>query len=105
MESKIKIAFITYEYPPDNLKGGISTYTYEIANLLSSNAFEVHVFAASKYRNQSETINNVKIHWILCDNPIDFKILVDIQKQSDSELKFFYNKLDADRFLFSFFND
>jgi GNAT superfamily N-acetyltransferase len=30
---------------------------------------------------------------------IDFKILVDIQKQSDSELKFFYNKLDADRFI------
>jgi GNAT superfamily N-acetyltransferase len=30
---------------------------------------------------------------------VDFKISIDIQKQSDSELKFFYNKLDADRFI------
>ncbi len=30
---------------------------------------------------------------------VDFKISIDIMKQSDSEIKFFYNKLDADRFI------
>ncbi len=94
MESKIKIAFISYEYPPDNGKGGIATYTYEIANLLISSVFEVHVFAASKYRNQSETINNVKIHWILCDNPIDFKILV-LKKFREIKKKVNFNFIES----------
>jgi glycogen(starch) synthase len=76
MENKLKIAFISYEYPPDNGKGGIATYTQEIANLLNVNNFEVHVFSASNKRNTLENYNNIQIHWVLSENPIEFKILV-----------------------------
>ena len=69
----MKIAFITYEYPPDTDKGGIGTYTQQMANLLLSNGVEVHVFAGSQGREGAENENGLRVHRILCTSVHDFK--------------------------------
>lgn len=72
----MKIAFITYEFPPDTGKGGIATYTQQVVSFLSSHSWEVHVFAGSNFRNEKIHKNGIVIHWIKCDNPEDFQIKV-----------------------------
>jgi glycosyltransferase involved in cell wall biosynthesis len=69
----MKIAFITYEYPPDTGKGGIGTYTQQIASFLSSNSFNIHVFAGSHSRNEVIDEKGVIVHWIKCEGPDDFQ--------------------------------
>lgn len=69
----MRIAFITYEYPPDTSKGGIGTYTSQIAAMLVKIGWDVHVFAGSHYRQEFQILNKVNIHWILCTGPHDFR--------------------------------
>jgi len=63
----MRIAFISYEYPPDTAVGGIATYVYQAANMMQSRGHKVEVFAGSSYRNESETIDNVVTHRIKSD--------------------------------------
>lgn len=44
----MKIAFITFEYPPDTADGGIATYVKQAANMLQLRGNQVEVFAASR---------------------------------------------------------
>lgn len=69
----MKIAFITYEFPPDTGKGGIGTYTQQIVSFLSSHSFDVYVFAGSHMRNEKIYENGVVVHWIKCEGPDDFQ--------------------------------
>ena len=51
----MKIAFISYEYPPDTADGGIATYVKQAANMLQIRGNQVEVFAASRQRSGTET--------------------------------------------------
>lgn len=47
----MKIAFVTYEYPPDTAIGGIATYVYQIATALHDRGHHVEVFTRSQTRS------------------------------------------------------
>jgi glycogen synthase len=68
----IKIAYITYELPPDIPKGGIGTYTLQVAELMRKLGAIVHIFAGSNTRDVTECIDEIVIHRIKCENPKDF---------------------------------
>ena len=72
----MRVAFITYEFPPDTGKGGIGTYTLQMASLLAKYGFDVHVFAGSFSRECSIEINNFKVHWVKYKNQDDFCVNV-----------------------------
>jgi glycogen(starch) synthase len=69
----LNIAFISYEFPPDTGKGGIGTYTQQMAVLLKSSGIEVHVFAGSQRREGTENDNGLNVHRILCASVQDFR--------------------------------
>lgn len=68
----MRIAYITYELPPDIPKGGIGTYTLQAAALMHAAGNAVHIFAASPGRNESEIVNGIGIHRIKCSTPAEF---------------------------------
>ena len=68
----MRIAFITYEFPPDTGKGGIGTYVQQIAMALAANGFDVHVFCASPFRTTAENINGFKVHRVECNGVADY---------------------------------
>jgi glycogen(starch) synthase len=72
----LNFAFISYEYPPDTGKGGIGTYTQQMAVLLQSASVEVHVFAGSQTREGAENENGLHVHRILCTSVHDFSVKV-----------------------------
>lgn len=72
----MRIAFISYEFPPDTGKGGIGTYVQQIAQALALSGEDVHVFAGSPHRTISETINGYQVHWIQCIWVEDYRIKV-----------------------------
>ena len=45
-----RIAYITYEYPPDIHAGGIATYVYEVSRMMVESGWEVEIFAGSLER-------------------------------------------------------
>lgn len=62
----MKIALITYEYPPDTAFGGIATYVNQSARMMCDQGHHVEVFCGSHRREGGEldegiTINRVKI--------------------------------------------
>ncbi|HWP93190.1 MAG TPA: glycosyltransferase family 4 protein [Thermodesulfobacteriota bacterium] len=61
----MKIAFISYEYPPDAAYGGIGTYVYQAARMLKERGHHVEVFTSSPYRSGSETEDGVIVHRVL----------------------------------------
>lgn len=72
----MRIAFITYEFPPDTGKGGIGTYVSQIAKALTDMQWDVHVFAGSQDRSGSFTINGYNLHLTQCKDPENFKYAV-----------------------------
>lgn len=50
----MKLAFISYEYPPDTAVGGIATYLYQVVRMLADAGHQVEVFAASATREGSD---------------------------------------------------
>lgn len=70
----MRVAFISYEYPPETATGGIGTYTYQMARLLSDKSADVHIFAGSFTRNDISVDNGVLVHWVKCKDPSDFQI-------------------------------
>jgi glycogen(starch) synthase len=63
----VKIAFVSYEYPPDNAFGGIATYTQQAARMLARRGHAVDVFAGSGERDGTFSEQNVSVHRIRCD--------------------------------------
>src|SRR6186713_421854 len=69
-----RLAFISYEYPPDTGKGGIGTYTSQMASCMAQKeGYEVHVFAGSHHREGLEREGPMQIHRVQCKDPIDFR--------------------------------
>jgi hypothetical protein len=57
-----KIAFISYEYPPDTAYGGIATYVNQAARMLVARGHRVEVFAGSPDREGVRTEEGVRVH-------------------------------------------
>lgn len=61
----MKIALISYEYPPDTADGGIATYVFQAAQMLQARGHSVEVFAGSRSREGVEPEpNGVLVHRI-----------------------------------------
>ena len=58
----MRIAFISYEFPPDTAVGGIATYTAQAARMLAARGHEVEVFSASPTRSGSWMENGICVH-------------------------------------------
>jgi glycogen synthase len=58
----MKIALISYEYPPDTCYGGIATYAQQIAQLMAKRGHHVEVFAASHDRTATTLESGVLVH-------------------------------------------
>lgn len=64
----MKIAFISYEYPPDTARGGIATYVQQAAQMLARRGHQVEVFAASPEREGRQTIEGIAVHRVRVDD-------------------------------------
>ena len=69
----MRIALISYEFPPDTGKGGIGTYTYQLAILLAHHNIDVHVFAGTAKESYHQELQKVFIHKVNCKDPFDFR--------------------------------
>ena len=69
----MRIAFITYEFPPDTGKGGIGTYTMQLVSILASNNFDVHLFAGTDKPSYYEAVKHIHIHRVFFSSPQEFK--------------------------------
>jgi glycogen synthase len=69
----LRIALISYEFPPDTGKGGIGTYNVQLASLLIAKGFDVHVFAGTAKPSYKEVLQHVNIHRVNCKDPFDFR--------------------------------
>lgn len=88
-KQKIKIAFISYEYPPDTGFGGIATYVKQAVNMLSQRGHYIEVFAGSIEKDYIDQDNQVIIHRIKVNNRQDFRHKVGaIFTQRYNQIKF-----------------
>jgi len=60
----MRIALVSYEFPPDNSCGGIGTYTKEAADLLARRGHSVEVFAASRRRSGHFEHGNIGVNMV-----------------------------------------
>jgi glycosyltransferase involved in cell wall biosynthesis len=58
----MRIALISYEYPPDTLVGGIGTYAAQMSRLLAAAGHDVHVFAGTPHRGGTSLDGGVNLH-------------------------------------------
>jgi glycogen synthase len=63
----MKIAFISFEYPPDTMDGGIATYVNQAAAMLCSRGHYVEVLAGSRYRSGVEQAGTLRVNRIQVD--------------------------------------
>ena len=68
----MRIAIITYEYPPDTGKAGIATYSRQIAEVLAIAGCDVHVFAGSHTRQEDSIESTINVHRVKCSSPQNF---------------------------------
>lgn len=67
----MKIAFISYEYPPDTATGGIATYIYQVARMMQKRGHHVEVFTSSPRREGVELEDGVVVHRLLYTSNTD----------------------------------
>ena len=72
----MRIAYISYEYPPDTAVGGIGTYTWQMSKAMALQNCDVEVFTASPTREITERVDNVNIHRIKINNQKDFNLAI-----------------------------
>ncbi len=60
----MKIALISYEYPPDTAYGGIATYMYQTAKMMQQRGHYVEVFTSSPHRCGTEIEDEIVINYI-----------------------------------------
>jgi glycogen(starch) synthase len=61
----MRIALVTFEYPPDTAFGGIATYAQQAAEVLHNRGHHVEVFAASGARSGTYEISGITVHLVL----------------------------------------
>ncbi len=69
----MRIALVSYEYPPDTATGGIATYTHHWARLLFSRGHDVEVFCASFSRTDSLVEEGILVHRVQEEDRTLFK--------------------------------
>lgn len=69
----MRIALISYEFPPDTGKGGIGTYTLQLALLLAQYKIDVHVFSGTFKNSYDEEVQQICVHKVNCKTPFDFR--------------------------------
>lgn len=57
----MRIALISFEYPPDTAIGGIGTYTYNAASMLRDRGHEVEVFAGGGTAGHA-IVDDIRVH-------------------------------------------
>lgn len=68
----MKIAFLSYEYPPDTGYGGVATYTYQAAKMMSQRGHQVEVFAGSCDRTSTTLEAGIRVHRLQESKPKRF---------------------------------
>ncbi|MFT3781977.1 MAG: glycosyltransferase family 4 protein [Nibricoccus sp.] len=58
----MRVALVSYEFPPDTAFGGIATYVGQMARCLAEYGMEVEVFCGSEKRNGSSLEGDVLVH-------------------------------------------
>jgi len=72
----LRIAYISYEYPPDTAFGGIATYVYQVADMMLKRGHDVEVFCASPSRTLSEQREGITVHRVLCTSRSYFNQMI-----------------------------
>ena len=61
----MRIALISYEYPPDTADGGVATYAGQAASMLAGRGHSVEVFAGSRERTETSREGGILVHRLL----------------------------------------
>jgi len=70
----MRIAYLSYEYPPDSTNGGIATYVGQAARTMAERGHDVEVFASSGRRQCRLERQGVIEHWVRETDSHDFAI-------------------------------
>jgi glycogen(starch) synthase len=84
----MRIAYISFEYPPDTAVGGIATYVYQVSQMMKSRGHDVEVFCASFTRDVSEEFEGILVHRIMADVPGFPKKILPVFQARHQQLKF-----------------
>jgi glycosyltransferase involved in cell wall biosynthesis len=68
----LKIAYITFEYPPETSGGGIGTYMYQVSKATAAFGHRISVFCSGKEEKMIEN-EGIFIYYINCQNRLSFK--------------------------------
>jgi glycosyltransferase involved in cell wall biosynthesis len=68
----MRIAFISYEFPPDAAYGGISTYVKQAVRMLAARGHTVEVFTSSPIRSGTADEGGILVHRVRASNHPDF---------------------------------
>src|SRR5689334_17158524 len=60
----MRVAFVSFEFPPDTRHGGIATYLDQAVRMLSQAGHDVEVFAGSRVRSGEEPSGGGIVHRI-----------------------------------------
>jgi glycogen(starch) synthase len=72
----MRIAYISFEYPPDTAVGGIATYVYQVSKMMRSRGHDVEVFCASPIRSIYEIYDGVTVNRVHTSDTKEFAKLV-----------------------------
>ncbi len=62
LDSSLRIALVTVEYPPDRGSYGLGTYTQALATALAERGHQIHVLARSPQGDQLEPLGKITVH-------------------------------------------
>lgn len=68
----MRIAFISFEFPPATARGGIATYTAQAADMMARRGHEVEVFAGGDEDASLTMLSGVRVHTVKCLNHCRF---------------------------------
>lgn len=69
----MRVALISYEFPPAVAIGGIGTYAGEAARMLAKGGIEVEVFAAGPRQEEPATDHAIQVHRVLAEGRDAFR--------------------------------
>jgi glycogen synthase len=85
----MRIALISYEYPPDTAVGGIATYTAQAAAMLAVRGHHIEVFTASPNRSGTIEENGITVHRVMTTDRDRFRFAIGpIYRQRAQEVQF-----------------
>lgn len=98
MSRALRICFLSYEYPPDTGIGGIATYVYQAARLLSEHGVDVEVICATAKADyevaENDRLRVIRLH---CTRTGDFRRLAP-QRAAERHALHPYHLVEAPEF-------